>query len=866
MRLLIHALLFILMPLAYGQQLLDKKVSVKFENYTIERCLIALEKEAAVNFSYNSRHIHPITKKVKYTFKDETIRTILDFVLADTKLKYKELGNQITIYELSNSTEKAIISGYVRDKNSGEELIGARIRFPTLGIGCYTNSYGYYALEVPIGKVEFSVASLGMITLNDSVLIEDEMVLNFHLYLDTLLLNAVEIKADSIKTIEKIVNLPELDKTIITPNAIAKVPAIIGERDLLRHIQQLPGVQPSANGGANFHVRGSSTGGNMILIDEIPIYHPTHLLGLYSIVNTEALKTATLYKDFIPVKYGSRSASVLQITTNDGNLNRAHVSGGLSAFMARLNLEGPLYKKKSSFYLSSRASTFPSRIDKIIGKRQLGDPTFFDINGKLNFHLNSNNRIYFTGYFGNDNVKDSIANYKWGNTAGSFRWNHIIDAKTFSNLSVTHSKFSYKYDRPYTTKIIDFYGTELKIKKNEIQFGQKVVTDKISYDFTTYKTNSLTLNYGVSLSLLRTSKESSSDFDANLFLKRIAFENGVYASIEKKFTRRLKLNAGIRIPLSFHLGTGDTTYYLTPNLEEKQVVYRKNKLYDPAFFIDPRFLLSYNFSDKDMLQFSSIIVSQNTHIVNYMNYFLPIEIWTPSSSYLRPQHNFQSSIGWTHSQKNLHTSVILYNKFVMNVLDYASPTSIASIDIERNLLAGKLHVMGAEFMVNYAFTTWYSTSLAYSYTQTKQTVKGINNDKPYLAPGDRPHYWSFSNYINLSKKWQITTNFTFHTGTAVTLPTGQIEIDNVAFPIYAGDRNAQRLVDFKRFDISFKRHLGVKKNKNHWDLTLNITNLFNRINSSAVYVDHDPFFPKQIKIEHIDYTPFMISLNLNFKY
>lgn len=867
MRLFFLVLLLISTSFVNAQQLLDKTIDVSFKNFTLERCLTELEKTAGVNFSYNSKQIHSVDKKIKHSFKAKTLRDILDFILSETKLKFKELGGQITVYELTSSEEKAIISGYIRDRHSGEELIGARIVFPTLGIGCISNSYGYYALEVPKGKTIFSVASLGMLSFKDSIIIEDEMVLNLHLYLDTLLLNTVEIKRDSINPIQTVENLPGLDKTVITPNAISKVPAASGEQDLLRHIQQLPGVQPSTDGGANYQVRGSGIGGNLILIDEIPIYHPTHLLGIYSIVNTEALKSATLYKDFIPLKYGTRSASVLQITTKDGNLNKPHISGGASGFMARLNIEGPISKKKASFYLSSRVSTFPGALYNIIGNRSLGNPSFFDVNGKMNLHINSNNRIYFTGYFGKDRVTDTTSNYSWGNLAGSFRWNHIINTKTFSNLSITHSEFAYKYDQSTNTfQTFNLDGTSISIESDRTLFGQKVVTDKIAYDFTNYNSNSLTIEYGLSLALLRTSNGNTKEKNANLFLQRMALENGVYASIEKKFNRKLKLNAGVRIPFSFHLGTGDTTSYLNSNLSLTQVIYERNKLYDPITFIDPRILLSYQLSERNVLQLSSIVTSQNTHIISYVNYFLPIEIWTPSNSFLRPERNFQTSVGWTHTRENLNASAILYNKFVMNVLDYASPVYIASKDIESNLLAGKLHVLGAEFMVNYKFTTWYSAALSYSYTKTKQTIKGINNDNPYPAQSDRPHFLSFSQFFNLSKKWQITANYIVHSGTAITLPNGQIDIGGTIFPIYTGERNAERLPVFKRLDLSFKRNLGVKKNKHHWDMTFNVTNVFSRYNPSVAYIERDLLTPSNIELKSIDYSPFMISLNINFRY
>jgi hypothetical protein len=445
-----------------------------------------------------------------------------------------------------------------------------------------------------------------------------------------------------------------------------------------------------------------------------------------------------------------------------------------------------------------------------------------------------------------------VSDYLWGNVAGAFRWNHIINSKTFTNLSLTHSEFAYGFERTDNNQFNSF--------------GQKVVTNKVNYDFTYYKSNSLKINYGLSAAFIRTSKGNFGQKDADLFLKRQALENGVYASFEKTFGRKFSVKGGIRIPFSFHLGTGDTTVYINSDFTKTQVIYEKNKLYDPLTFIDPRIVGTYRLNEKNDLQFAAMVTSQNTHIINYINYFLPIEIWTPSTAYLKPERNFQTSLGWTRNWKNWNSSAIVYHKFVNNVLDYASPVFTSSTDIESNLLGGTLRVYGLELMLNYKFTTWYSASVSYAYTKTEQRIDGINNNLPYVAPSDRPHYFSFSQYFNLTKKWQITTNYIAHSGTAITLPNGQFIVDGTAFPLYSTNRNTERLPRFSRVDLSFRRQLGFKKNRNHWDLTFTITNFFNRYNPSVAFVKQVADAPEKLIIQTVDYSPIMISLNLNFNY
>jgi outer membrane cobalamin receptor len=296
------------------------------------------------------------------------------------------------------------------------------------------------------------------------------------------------------------------------------------------------------------------------------------------------------------------------------------------------------------------------------------------------------------------------------------------------------------------------------------------------------------------------------------------------------------------------------------------VIYERNKLYDPIVYLDPRFLLKYRLTANSQLQLAATVTSQNTHIVNYINNFLPIEIWTPSTNFLKPERNYQVSLGYSGEWRKWDVSAAIYQKHVRNVLDYASPVFTNSTDIESNLLAGQLNVQGAEIMLTYRFTTWYSTAVSYAYTRTRQTVEGINYDQPYVATGARPHYFSWSQFFNWSKKWQITTNYIRHSGAAITLPNGQFIIDGTAFPLYEANRNTERLPTFRRLDLSFRRQLGVKKKKDHWNLKFTVTNFFNRYNPSVAYPDHEIGQPNQLIIRSVDYSPFMLSISLNFKY
>lgn len=836
-----------------GQALLNQPITISFKNQDLQKCLQKIEQQADISFSYNSKQISVFRKPVTEDFAEIPLSRVLDVLLKDTRLAYKEIGGQITIYEVKSAEGTVLLTGYVRNAKSKEELVGARIYFPELQIGCISNSYGYYAIELPKGSHRFVVSSLGMTSLRDSLFFQEDMVLHLLMEESTLELVTVPVVSmDSIRVKTETTDLSNADRTTITRNAILRLPAAGGEVDVLKYVQQFPGVQASNDGGANFQVRGSGTGNNLILLDEIPIYHPTHMLGVYSIVNIDAVKSAELYKDYIPTRYGARNASVLQIQTKEGDLQKYHLTGGLSFISGRMNIEGPLVRNKASFYLSGRKSFFPGVGSQLLNSAKFTYPSYYDLNAKVNVHLNSNNRIYLTGYFGQDQLEDTTLEYKWGNIAGAFRWNHIFSSKTFSNLNVTHSEFNYSYASSFSFK-------------DEV-YGQKVVTDKINYNFTNFYRPDLRIDYGVELAWIRTRKGSRTPNATDLFLERNAFENGLYASIDKKISPRLNVKAGLRVPFSFHLGTQDTTTYLNHDLSQTTVIYEKNKLYDFMVFADPRVLASYNLTESDRFQMALSVASQHTHIINYINYFLPIEIWTTSNAFLKPERSYSQSITWIHDASFFESSLTAFNRHVRNVIDYATPVYTSSQDIESNILTGNMNAFGFECQINFNKWKQYSASLSYTYIHTQQSIKGINNNEPYVVTNDRPHYFAFSQYFVASPKWKVSTNLIVHSGTATTLPNGQFIINGTTFPLFPVARNAERLPFFARFDISFTRQLGLKKKRDRYNLVFTLTNLFNRNNPSVVYVDKQFYSSDSFVVKSVNYAPFMLSLNLNYKF
>lgn len=834
---------------ASAQNLLDTKLSISFNNNTITECIKAIELQTNIHFSYNTELIKLENKVITKTFQSKELKFILDNIFNQTSLHFKQIGEQITIYKVKIKKEVFILTGYILTKESNEKIIGAQLYFPSLGIGCITNSYGYYFIELPEGNHNFNIKSIGMVSLVDSVMITNNLHLKIELEEDNLLLNTIEVttKTDTLVNIS-----PEtisIEKIEIRASDILQLPSTNGLPDITKNLQQISGVQPDMDGSSSYIVRGLSSGNNLILIDEIPIYHPNHLLGIYSVINTNTIKTATFYKDYIPAKFGNRNSSVLNIYTKEGNLTKFHVSGGLGASVPNINFEGPIVKNKSSFYLSARHSFSALEALNFVNVTNLPNPNFYDLTLKINSKINEKNRIYFTTYIGNDKINTfQNGEYNWGNRAAAFRWNSLLNEKTFTNLTIIQSVFKYSIAEQDITEY----------------FGQKVVSNHIKYDLTRYISNTEKLNLG--FSRLQTQTKSIQSNSDDFFINRNAIETSLYGIINKTISSKLKVEFGLRIPFNINIGTGDTTEFLKPDYTTEQIIYSKNKVYDFNLSLDPRLLISYQVNHKNKLELSTCINTQFTHVINYNTNILPVEIWTTSSKYLKPERNYQFSFGINHKEKHLRASAILFGRIVSNVIDYAQNTYEGTSYFESNLLSGTLKIAGIELMAHYQKTEKYSANISYNLSYARQRIDGINNNDPYVPLHNRPHYLSHNQYFILSNKWEFGLNFVLHSKTALTLPNGKFEVNNIEYPLYDGTKNTSYLPTHHRIDLSIKRTLGIKKQKNRGYLLLTITNVYARQNISNAFLSVNPIDPNKLEFKTQNYIPSNLYLYYYIKF
>ena len=807
-----------------AQNLVDTKVSVSFKNYSIHHCIKTIERVSGLSFSYNLNAIRHESATVTASFEQETVGAVLDEIFKNTALEYKEIAGQVTIYVNINKRNAVSLSGYIVDKSSREKIVGARLYFPDIKTGCVSNPYGFYHINLTKGEFDIIISSVGMQTITRQISIENNIMLNFELEEGNVMLSTIDVTASQDSLQPYIDNIPSLEKIAVESQALLRTPSSNGLPDISKYIQNLPGVQPLFDGSSSYMVRGLPNGNNLILLDEIPIYHPNHLLGIYSIINTNAIRSANLYKDYIPAKFGLRNSSVLQIYTKEGNLNKFHIEGGIGASVPNISIEGPIIKNKASFYASGRRSAGVLNTIGFLPATNLPNPDFYDLTFKANYKVNYQNNIYLTAYIGQDQIIDTARTYKWGNDAFSFRWNRTKSDNTFTNLTLISSIFNYK-------------ANDANNPANDVEFGQNVISSQVKYDVTYFASNRNKIKYGVSA--LNTRTQNNEDQKDLLLLRRNNYETSVYGTIERQVNSKLKIDLGLRIPFTFHIGTQDTSLYLLPDQTFEQVIYQNKRPYDFKLSFDPRFLATYRLNANNSLQWSEIVSTQFIHIVNFNSNILPVQVWTTPSKYLKPERNYQSALALIHYEKDWQASATVFHRFVNHIIDFAPSTYSSLSRFESNLLSGWLNAAGVELMWRYERDMWYSAQVSYTYTYARQKTKGINNNQPYVALNNRPHYLTFNQYFIRTKAFEFGTNIVIHSKTALTLPTGKFDINGIEYPLYDGTKNTSRLPVHHRLDVAFKWKLGVRKHKNRGVLKLTIANVYNRGNVSSVYLKSD---------------------------
>ena len=742
------------------------------------------------------------------------------------------------------SKQKFTISGTIMDANTNETLIGVNIIIPQLKTGVTTNEYGFYSITVPQGMHTIQVSSLGYVTVEEAISLNTNIKKNFNLYSNETALKEVIVSGNSTKIdIKK----PEMSVNKLSISAIKKMPVVLGEVDIIKSLLLLPGVTNAGEGASGFNVRGGGADQNLILLDEATIFNSSHVFGFFSVFNPDAIKDLKLYKGGIPARYGGRASSVLDIYQKDGSSKGFHVNGGIGLISSRILAEGPLVKDKGSFLIGGRSS-YAHLFLKLSEKQKNNAAYFYDLNTKLSYKLNPNNNLYLSGYFGRDvfSLNKSFTNI-YGNSTLNLRWNHLFSDKLFSNLSLIYSDYYYGLD-------LDFVG---------FKWDSGIKNYNIKYDFKNYISDKFKLNYGVNgiyyefnPGTIKPSNETSGiNFDQ--LDKKYAFEPALYLNADHELSDKISVSYGLRYSLFYRLGQSTVNIYENNNpvnfntelqIYEKATpigtkYYEKNKVIKSYNNFEPRFSFAYQLNDDQSIKTSYNRMVQYLQLISNTSSPTPLDIWTPSDNFIKPQIANQVALGYFRNLKDGDYSleVETYYKIVKNRLDYIDGANlIANKAIEQIILNGQLRSYGLELLFKKnegRLNGWISYTLAKSEQQTPgrtATEIGINNGAWYNSVYDKTHNLAITSAYNLNEKWSFGANFALQTGQPATFPNGRYEYLGIAVPSY-GLRNKNRLPAYHHLDISAT--LTPTKNagrnwKGEW--VFSIYNLYNRKNAASI--------------------------------
>jgi hypothetical protein len=775
----------------------------------------------------------------------------------------------------SFSQEKFTLSGTISDVNSNETLIGVNILIPELKTGITTNEYGFYSITLPKGIYKIEITSIGFKTIEQSIELNKNTKQNFKLTSSENILKEVIINSNDNKTENR---KPEMSVNKLSVSTIKKMPVVLGEVDIIKSILLLPGVTNAGEAASGFNVRGGGADQNLILMDEASIFNSSHVFGFFSIFNPDAIKDLKLYKGGIPARYGGRASSVLDIYQKDGNSNAFHMNGGIGLITSRLLAEGPIVKDKGSFLIAGRAS-YAHLFLKLSEEQKNNAAYFYDMNAKLSYKLDSNNSLFMSGYFGRDvfQLNKSFTNI-YGNTTFNTRWNHLFSDKLFSNLSLIYSDYYYGLD-------LDFVGFEWK---------SGIKNYNIKYDLKSYISDRIKLNYGVNAiyydfnpgTIKPSSPESGINYDQ--LEKKYAFEPAFYINAEQKISERIDINYGLRYSLFYDIGSSTVNLYENNNpvlfntefqIYEKATPigtkhYNKNEVIKSFNNLEPRLSVNYQLNENQSFQASYNRMVQYLQLISNTSSPTPLDVWTPSGTYIKPQIADQVAVGYFRKFKEgaYSAEVSSYYKEVQNRLDYIDGANlIANKAIEQVILNGQLRSYGLEFMFKKNegnLTGWISYTLSKSEQKTPGRTPletGINNGQWYNTVYDKVNNLAVTGSYYLNPKWTFGANFIYQTGQPTTYPNGQYDYLGLSIPIY-GLRNEERLPSFNHLDISAT--LTPKSNDNKsWrgEWVFSIYNVYNRKNAASVGFreNQDTGANEAVKTSIFGIVP---SVSYNFKF
>jgi len=769
----------------------------------------------------------------------------------------------------SFAQKKVTLSGYIKDSLSGETLINATISLQGKTKGINSNQYGFYSITVDEGTYTFICSYIGyqpnIIQLN----LTADKVFNFDLLPKTKVSEAVIVTA---KKRDNNVKNAQMGKFTLPIEQIKSIPAFLGEVDILKTIQLLPGVRNAGEGSAGIYVRGGGPDQNLILLDDAPVYNTGHLFGFFSIFNSDAIKNVSIIKGGMPAQYGGRLSSVLDISMKEGNNQNFQVEGGIGLIASRISLQGPIKKDKASFIISARRTYIDALTKPFIKKTSQFNGSgyyFYDLNAKVNYKISEKDRVYLSGYFGRDvfdfkNNRQSLnVNIPWGNATGTLRWNHVFNKRLFGNTTAVYNDYNFTFNAAQNN-----FSVKLASGIRDISLKQ---------DFDLYPASAHKVKFGAIYTYhkftpsVASGRQDSIEFKPNNAQIKFAHEGAIYVQDDWEISDKLKINAGLRYSAFQQIGAFKIYKTDANGNRLDSTVYKKGQVVKNYGGLEPRLTLRYAFNDETSIKTSVTRNLQYIHLVSNSGTTLPTDIWVPSTYAVKPQISWLYAAGiFKNFKDNMYeTSVELYYKNMQNQIEYQEGYTPNTLEDTENFFTfGKGWSYGAEFFVNKTrgrLTGWVGYTLSWTWRRFDK----LNFGEKYPAKYDRRNDMSIVAMYELNKKWKLSATFVYGTGNAATLPQRFYIVGGVLTQEYSRI-NEYRLPSYHRVD--FAAILTPKKNENrNWksEWVFSIYNAYSRQNPYFIYFDQtgSPLNNTlNIQAKQVSLFPIIPAVTWNFKF
>ena len=765
---------------------------------------------------------------------------------------------------ISAQSKRFTISGNITDGSTGEDLIGATVivemenQPPASKTGTTSNVYGFYSISLYEGKYNLTFTFLGYQQVTQEVDLKKDTRLNIKLAPKTGEIEEVVVSAE-----RKNANISRAEMSVerISMQTLKRIPALMGEVDIIKAIQLLPGVQSAAEGTSGFSVRGGSHDQNLIILDEATVYNASHLMGFFSVFNNDAIKDVKLYKGDIPASFGGRLASLLDVRTKDGNNHRFSATGGIGTISSRATLEGPLFSDKLTYLISGRR-TYADVFLALSNEQDLRNSTlfFYDANVKLNYRFNENNRLFLAAYLGRDKFGMSIAGMNFGNQTVTMRWNHLFSSKLFSNFTLIGSFYDYYINLDFTPQIAMDWKSRL------FDYGFKG-------DFAYHLNPDVNIKFGYHATYHTFIPGDGGGTNPQSIIgefskpRQFGLEHALFATNESKFGN-FTLKYGLRYTLFQNISNGEQVYTLKDYAVADSATHRRGSIYHSNGRWEPRLGLVYEINDANSIKASYSRTAQFIQLASNSAAGSPLDVWFQSTQNVKPQLCDQFAVGYFKNffDNILESSVELYYKNMRDVIDFRDHAELmATGALEQELRFGSGKAYGLELMLRKnegKLNGWVSYTLSKAFRK----IDLINNGKQYRSPYDKPNNISIVLNYEFSKLWVFSANWIYSTGMPVTYPIGRYEIEGRYVPIYSA-RNEYRYPNYHRLDLSatwsFK---GNVKRRFKSELNFSLYNAYGRHNPWTIMFRQEDDNPDKTYAEMVYLFSFVPSVTYNFSF